>query len=60
VSDAGGMARVAKDYFQELFRDVESVRSPVLQAIRRSVTDEDINIYNFLIIILNKHSFTSI
>lgn len=41
VTDEAGMAEVPKSYFQELFLPKDSVRAPVLEALRQVVTDED-------------------
>jgi len=41
VTDEVGMTEVAKNYFKELFLAKDSVRTPVLDALRQVVTVED-------------------
>jgi len=41
VTDDTRLAKVAKDYFHELFQVKDSVRTPVLNALRQVVTKEN-------------------
>jgi len=41
VTDDTRLANVAKDYFHELFQAKDCVRTPVLNALRQVVTNDD-------------------